>query len=48
MHDVFAVQFTYGKYDLGSIELDYILWESSLFLEYLIKLTAVNKRHDKV
>jgi hypothetical protein len=42
------MEVTNGHCYLGSIELDYVLWEPLLALEYFIELAASDERHDKI
>ena len=48
MHDALTVQFANCHNDLSGIELDNIFRETTLFLEYLVELTAIDERHNKI
>ena len=37
-----------GQDNLGSVELDNVLWESLLALEHLVQLSSSNEGHDEV
>ena len=48
MHDVSLMQFSNSYDNLGSVEFDNILAKSLLFLKDLVKLAAIDERHDEV
>lgn len=48
MHDALLMELADGDDDLRSIELDDILAEALLLLEYLVELATVDEWHDKV
>jgi len=48
MNNIIFVKMSQRINDLNSIEYDGLFWELSPLLMELIKLSSLNKRHDKV